>query len=192
MPEGCKSFALLPGQQCSLHLLWIIEQQQRRRSVNSLSWLPVPVPNWGCVSLQSRWCTWGFAEPELPPSTACALPSTHEAVTFFRIVSFLQQTYTPDGRRSSCPKGHDAALLATLAGGGAQTLLFALWGLEDVSNDLFMFLGDQRRLIWLLKFYRSHKQAHGESACCSGCEWGNSDSVSLARFTMWWAETWEK
>lgn len=30
--------------------------------------------------------------------------------------------------------------------GGAQILLFALWGLEDVSDDLFMFLGDQRSI----------------------------------------------
>lgn len=70
-------------------------------------------------------------------------PSTHKAVAFFRIVSFLQQTYMPDGRKSSCPKGHYVALPATLAGGGAQDLLFALWDLEDVSNNLFMFLGDQ-------------------------------------------------
>lgn len=116
-PEGCKYLLLLPGQQCSLQLLWTVKQQQHRQSVNSLSWLPVSVPDLACASVQSCWCTWGFAEPETPPSTSHALPSTNKAVTHFGITSFLQQTYMPDDRRSLFPKRPDAALLATVAGG---------------------------------------------------------------------------
>lgn len=114
-PEGCKCLVLLPGQQCSLQLFWTVKQQQHRQSVNSLSWLPVSVPDLACVFVQSSWCTWGFAQPDTPPSTSHALPSTDKAVTHFRIASFLQQTYMDLMGGDLCPKGRDAALLATVA-----------------------------------------------------------------------------
>lgn len=38
-PERCKSFMLLPGQQCSSQLLPTVKQQQHRQSINSLSCL---------------------------------------------------------------------------------------------------------------------------------------------------------
>lgn len=127
MHRPCKSLMLLPGQQCSLQLLWTVKEQQRRQSVNSLSWLPLPVPDPASASARSCRCTWGFAEPRTPPSTSRALPGTTKAVTRFGIASFLRQTSAPDGRRSLCLKGHDAALLASVAKRGEQSLLFALW-----------------------------------------------------------------
>jgi len=92
MPEGCKSLMLLPGQQCSSQLLWKVKQQQHRQSINSLSGLPVPVPDVACAAAQLRWCTWGFADRRLPGSTPPALLSTSEVVARCRIGSFLQQT----------------------------------------------------------------------------------------------------